>query len=80
MITVTLKMPDTLAKKLKIVAKKRQMSQSAIIRYALERYIDKDLPDLEQPSVFDLVKEYAGTVEGPRDLSTNPKHMEKYGK
>lgn len=37
-------------------------------------------PRAETPSMFELVKDLAGSVEdGPADLSTNPEHMNGYG-
>ena len=79
MTTLTLKVPDALAHKIRAAAEKRHTSRSALVRQAVEKYVDEDLPDAEQPSAYDLVKEFAATVNGPRDLSVNPKHMKGYG-
>lgn len=80
MAIVTFKAPEGLVRKLRIAARKRHVSQSAIVRCAVEMYIDKNLPENGRPSAYDLVKEFVGTVEGPRDLSTHPRHMRGYGK
>jgi metal-responsive CopG/Arc/MetJ family transcriptional regulator len=80
MTTVTLKMPEALARRLKAVAEKRRTSRSSVMRQAIEKYIDEDLADSEQPSALDLVKEVVGTVKGPRDLSSDPRHMKGYGR
>ena len=80
MITVTLKMPQVLARRLTDAAKKRQTSRSALIRTAVLKYIDEDQPDSTKPSAYDLVREFSGTVEGPCDLSSNPRHVQGYGK
>ena len=80
MPVVTLKVPEMLARKIRIAAQKQHTSRSAIVRRAIERYIDEDLPDTDQPSAYDLVKEFVGTVAGHQDLSTHPRHMDGYGK
>lgn len=80
MTTVTLKMPKALASKLGVAAAKRQTSRSALIRSAVLKYIDDDQPDSTTPTAYDLVREFSGTVEGPCDLSSNPSHMQGYGK
>ncbi|MBN1676727.1 MAG: ribbon-helix-helix protein, CopG family [Kiritimatiellae bacterium] len=79
MTTMTLKVPEALVRKIRAAAEKRHTSRSAIMRRALEKYIDENLPDADQPSAYDLVREFAGTVIGPCDLSTHPRHMKGYG-
>jgi metal-responsive CopG/Arc/MetJ family transcriptional regulator len=79
MRTVTLKMPDALARKLEIAAKQEHVSRSALVRCAVEKYLEEDLASSSQPSAYALVEAFAGSVEGPRDLSTHPGHMEGYG-
>ena len=80
MTTVTLKMPDALATRLQLAAENQKTSRSDIVRRAVEKYIDHDLKTAEQPSAFDLVREFAGKVCGPPHLSTHPKHLEGYGR
>ena len=80
MTTVTCKMPHVLVRRLGDAAEKRQTSRSALIRTAVLKYIEEDQPDSTEPSAYDLVREFSGTVEGPRDLSSNPNHMQGYGK
>ena len=80
MDTVTVKMPEPLARRLGVVAARKRLSRSAVVRSAVERYLDADVyPVAERPSTYDLVKEASGTIEAPADLSTNPKHLEGYG-
>ena len=58
------------------------MSKSRVLRDSLKR----ELAALngaveEEPSVYDLVKEDLGCVDsGLGDLSTNPKHLEGFGR
>ncbi len=79
MTTITLKVPEALAHKLGVAAKRQHTSRSALIRTAVMKYIEDDLPDPSQPSTYDLVEAFAGKAQGPRDLSTDPRHMEGYG-
>jgi hypothetical protein len=80
MDTVTVKMPEPLARRLGILATRRHLSRSAVVRSAVERYLDADVyPVSNRPSTYDMVKEVAGTIEAPVDLSTSPKHLEGYG-
>ncbi len=80
MTVVTFKVPEALARKLRLAARNQQTSKSALVRRAVETYIDADLPSSARPSAYDLVSEFAGTVQGPRDLSTHRRHMTGYGK
>jgi len=80
MTTVTLKMPQTLERRLRAFAEKHQTSRSELIRTAVLKYIDEDQSKAAEPSAYDCVREFSGTVEGPCDLSANPRHMEGYGK
>jgi predicted DNA-binding protein len=73
-------MPDELAGRLAVLADRSRTSRSEILRSALERYIDNGAPNAVSPSAFDRLAAIAGTVQGPSDLSTAPRHLEGYGK
>jgi predicted transcriptional regulator len=79
MTTLTLKVPEALARKIAVSAERQHTSRSDVVRRAVEKYVDQDLPDSAGPSAYDLAKDFAGSVEGPRDLSTHPRHMKGYG-
>ncbi len=80
MTIVTLKAPEALVRKIRIAAQKQHISRSALVRRAIEKYINEDLSEAGQPSAYDLVEEFSGKVTGHRDLSTHPRHMAGYGK
>ena len=80
MNVLTLKVPADLDRTLRLVARKRGTSRSALVRAAIEKYIDQDIPATAKPSTFDLVREFAGSVHGPADLAVNPDHLEGYGR
>ncbi len=79
MSTVSLKLPDALHRRLAATATRSRRSKSAIIREALERYLDEVEP-APAGSVYDLLRDLIGSVEGPKDLSTNPRHLKGLGK
>jgi hypothetical protein len=76
MRTVSVKLPPPLAARLTRQARELRRSKSALIRQALEQ-------QRSQPSkgtCLDLMEDICGSVRGPRDLSTNPKHLTGFGK
>ena len=76
MRSVTLKLPKHLDDLLQRLARQRGISQSAVIREALEAYGVEP-----KESVLSRAGDLIGSLKGlPRDLSTNPKHMKDFGK
>ncbi|MGO9838111.1 MAG: CopG family transcriptional regulator [Polyangiaceae bacterium] len=71
--TVIVRLAPPLDAKLTRLATKRRVSRSELIRTALIELKERGGSSLD--SIADLV----GAVDGPRDLSTNPKHMEGFG-
>jgi predicted transcriptional regulator len=75
MKTITVKLPEPLAAWLSRRAKELGRPQSQIVREALERArVGKD-----DASCHDLMADVCGSISGPRDLSTNPKHLTGFG-
>jgi predicted transcriptional regulator len=75
MRTVSFKLPEDLDDALTELARRRNSSRSALLREALEA-----LAQGPRRSVTSLAQDLAGSVEGPRDLASNAKHMAGYGK
>jgi predicted transcriptional regulator len=75
MRTVSFKLPERLDDALSDLARRRKSSRSALAREALEA-----LAMGKRRSVTAMVDELVGSLDGPVDLSTNPKHMTGYGK
>lgn len=75
MRVVSIKLPEELDEQLSAIARRRNASRSAILREALEAFA-------RQPkhSVTDAAAELVGSLKGPRDLSSNSKNLEGYGK
>jgi len=79
MKTLSLKLPSSLSVKLERAAKQRGQSKSEVVRSALEQFLHGDC-SIPPGSALEAVQPWAGCVEGPRDLATNPKYMEGFGK
>lgn len=75
MRTVSFKLTERLDDALSDLARRRKSSRSAIVREALET-----MATSKRRSVTAVVDELVGSVDGPVNLSTNPKHMAGYGK
>jgi hypothetical protein len=76
--TLTVKIPRPLAARLSARVRKRQTTQSAVVREALERYLQDgfDGPD----SFLSLASDLVGSISGPVDLSSNRKHLRGFGR
>ncbi|MGA9525862.1 MAG: ribbon-helix-helix domain-containing protein [Myxococcaceae bacterium] len=75
MKTLTVKVPARLAAKVGRLAKQRGTTRSAVIREAIEHF-----DDAPEESIIDRAGDLVGSLEGPGDLSWNPKHMKGFGK
>ena len=75
MRTVSFKLPEHLDDALSDLARRRNSSRSALVREALE-----SLATSGRRSVTAAVDGLVAPLDGPTDLSTNPKHLVGYGK
>jgi Arc/MetJ-type ribon-helix-helix transcriptional regulator len=75
MRTVSFKLPPELDDQLNELARRRCASRSAVVREALEA-----LRADSRRSFTALAGDLVGCVEGPGDLSTNPRYMDDFGK
>lgn len=78
MKTVSLKLPNYIDKQLEEEARERGCSKSLMIREALAEYF-VEIHKTKPGSFLDQAQHLCGSLVGPADLSTNPKHMDKYG-
>jgi metal-responsive CopG/Arc/MetJ family transcriptional regulator len=77
---LTIRIPKRLRAKLAKIAKQRGETESELARVALQSYLDATPP---QESCYDIAKRLGiiGIMkDGPSDLSTNPKHLEGFGR
>ncbi len=75
----SVKVTDALMRKLEHTARQRGQSKSALIRSALEQYLNGDGAGSRPLSVLDVLGDLVGCAKGPGDLATNPKYMEGFG-
>ena len=77
---ITIRISESLVKRLKRHASIGRRSESALVREALETYLGEARTS---SSAYDLARDAGliGCVRGePTDLSTNRKHLEGFGK
>jgi Arc/MetJ-type ribon-helix-helix transcriptional regulator len=80
MTTITVKLPEDLELRLQVAAKRRRTSRSEVIRHLLEQGL-RTPRRTEAASCYELAKDLCGSVKGaPRDLSTNKRYFEGFGK
>jgi metal-responsive CopG/Arc/MetJ family transcriptional regulator len=68
------KLPEELDQTLTAVARERHVSRSALVREAIENFVKPP-----RRSALDLAGDLVGSIDGPADLSTSPKHMKDFG-
>ena len=78
MNTISLKVPEPLAIRLEDTARQRGVSKSALIRDALEAYLQTDGAERAK-STLSRVADLAGTLSGPEDLSVNTDYLRNFG-
>ena len=80
MKVLSLKVSESLDRKLSAVVKRRNMSKSVVVREALEQYLDES-HEVRGGSFLELAGDLVGCVkDAPADLSVNPKHLDGYGR
>ena len=85
MSTLTIELPDDLAARLEAASAQAHVPPAQLVCAALEKALPVSTPapdfPADGPSAYDLMKDGFGCVStGLGDLSTNPKHMEGYGR
>jgi len=92
MTTISLKLPEQLFSRLEKESRARRKTKTSLVRECLEKQLPakpsslKDLPKLPPgESFYDralpiLKRAWARRGRGLRDLATNPKYMEGFGK
>jgi len=76
MPTVTVKMSKELFARLEKMAHELRLPKAQIMRDSFERAGGRAVPG----SVYEAIADLVGSVQGPGDLLSNPKHMEDFGK
>lgn len=79
MTILSLKLPEAVAERLAEEARARQKPKSALVREFIEAGLNDPVAG-GRPSFHSLAKDKAGRFRGPRDLASNPKHLEGLGR
>ncbi len=77
-VTLSIKVPVEVRKKLERVARERQTTASELVRQALGVVIESKSRDGSCYELSEDLFDDLGT--GPRDLSTNKRHLESFGR
>lgn len=81
MRTLTAKIPSALADHVAAEARSCGISESAVLRRVLTDRYAKRKPSKRPKTVGQAVKEIIGSIHGgPKNLATNPKYFEGFGK
>ena len=78
MKTTSIKMDENLENKITYLSKKKGISKSMFVREALIEYIANN-ETKSKGSFSDLARDLSGSLEGAKDLSTNPKYLDGFG-
>ncbi len=79
MQTISLKLPESLLRRIEAESRTRQVNKSEVVRKALENELFPD-PSVAEPSCFDLAHDLAGSIKGlPNDIATHPRHLKGFG-
>jgi hypothetical protein len=79
MTTISLKLPEPLADRLAAEARSRRKPKSALVREFIETGLSGAV-GRKRPSFHALAKDKSARFSGPRDLATNLKHIEGFGR
>jgi len=79
--TLSMKVPEALDDDLGVLAARRGVSKSALIRDAMSELVARERVDrVPLGSFLALAEDLAGCVEAPEDLSTNKVYLDDYGR
>ncbi len=79
MKTMSLKMPAALEEELSELARRTGRSKSLVVRLALSEFLPRRSRSSRR-SFLSRASDLAGSVAGARDLSTNKRRLEGYGR
>jgi len=75
MTTISLKLPEPLLRQVEREAEARRVAKSAVIRDCIERALHRGKKAKDSVTCLDLMGDSVGSFRGPRDLSTNRRHL-----
>jgi hypothetical protein len=79
-MTISLELSDSLLRRVERAARERRLTSSTFIQATLEAALAPEMKPNEG-SCYELAKDLAGSIRGlPKDLETNPRYMEDFGR
>lgn len=85
-IPLTINVTPAQKRQIERLAEQKGLSPEAVVLSVLNRELEMEANGEERDkepqseSFLDGIEHLVGSVEGPSDLSTNPEHMEGYGR
>lgn len=79
-VMITLKLPDSLARRLDAGARRKRTARSAFVRDAIEAALRQQEGETGNGSVLSHCRDLAGCVDGAADLSYATRHMRGFGR
>ena len=79
-VTITVKLPNSLARRLDAASRRRGVGRSAVVRDAIEQALAREDGAISNESVLAQCRDLAGCVDGPADLSYARRHMKGFGR
>lgn len=81
MNTLTIKISDELQTQIEEASRRTHLTKSELVRRALTAYMARKVVDGRGASALEQAGDLVGCFKGgPKDLASNPKHMESFGK
>jgi ABC-type amino acid transport substrate-binding protein len=81
MNVLTVKISAALEREITRAARRQRISKSELARRAMLQYVSRSEAPAGARSAADLAGHLIGSIRGlPRDLSTNPRYLDDYGR
>jgi len=81
MHTLTIKIPLRLEQDIAMASQREHLSKSELVRRAVQVYIGQIPAQTLKQSALDKAGDLVGCFSGgPSDLSTNPRHLDDFGR
>ena len=81
MSTLTIKIPPQLEQEIVLASEREHLSKSELVRRALVAYISQRNKVVPALSALDQAGDLVGCFGGgPADLSSNPRHLDNFGR
>ncbi|MBG6074701.1 hypothetical protein [Polaromonas sp. CG_9.11] len=81
MSTLTIKIPPQLEQEIVLASQREHLSKSELVRRALVAYVNQRKAGIAPMSALEQAGDLVGCFSGgPSDLSSNPRHMDDFGR